>query len=109
MKGTIVEITRLVTKLLGPPDNIDTSARLSGHVQRWMIFGNQRFRVYVHHSSREDLSLDLCTYPERLISIGLVNSWTKDSREVLETGGNGAAWMVLIARLPHGAPRVARN
>jgi hypothetical protein len=56
----------LVAKLLGPPENVDTCPCLPGQVHRWMIFQNQRFRVYLHHSS-SDLLFDLSPYPEWLL------------------------------------------
>jgi hypothetical protein len=95
---SIVEMTSLVTKLLGPPEDVDTCARFPGHVHRWMIFGNQRFKVYLHHSSNEDLSADLLSYPERLISIGFVNSYSDNSVGARDACVDRATWMLLIAK-----------
>jgi hypothetical protein len=93
-----MEMTRLVTKLLGPPEQIDTLARFPGHLHRWMIFGTQNFKVYLHHSFNEDLNLDLCNYPRRFISLGIANSHIKDSASALKALSERAAWMVLIAK-----------
>ena len=100
-------MTNLVTKLLGPPEEVGAYSRFPALLHRWFIFGNQRFKVYLHHSSQADLTADLRPYPERLISIGLANSPAEDSGEVLGTSGGRAAWMVLITKSPHGPSRVA--
>ena len=91
-----MEMTSLVTKLLGPPENVDACS--PGHIRRWMIFGTQRLRVYLHHSPNEDLAVELSRYPHRFISFGLAHSHTSNSRGVLETCGDHARWMILIAR-----------
>jgi hypothetical protein len=97
-----VEMTSLVTKLLGPPETADTYACLPGRLRRWMIFRNQSFRVYLHHSFREDLTVELSRYPDKFISIGLVHSHANNSSRVLETCGDQAAWMILIAKSSEG-------
>ena len=93
----IVEMTNLVTKLLGPPEEIGMCGRSPSHHHRWMIFGNQHFKVYLHHSPNESSSDDLFPYPARLISIGLARSYARESGNTLEALGDRAAWMVLIA------------
>jgi hypothetical protein len=91
-----VDMTSLVTKLLGRPEHVDACS--PSHTCRWMIFGNQRFRVYLHHSSSEDLAVEFSRYPHRFISIGLARSHTNNPCGVLETCRDHATWMVLIAR-----------
>jgi hypothetical protein len=100
-------MTNLVTKLLGPPEEIDACGCLPAQLHRWLIFGNQHFKVYLHHSSQADLAADLRPYPERLISIGLANSSDEDSGGVSGTSADRAAWMVLITKAPHGPSRIA--
>ena len=98
----------LVTKLLGPPEEVDTCARFPGYLHRWIVFGNQRFKVYLHHSFNEDLAVDLLPYPERLISIGLVNSYRDDYDEAPDACTDRATWMVVIAKSSrhHQAPHL---
>jgi len=100
-KVSILKITTLVSKLLGPPEEVDLSAR-PGHAHRWMIFGSQRFNVYLHHSFNEDLALDLSPYAERLVSIGVVNSYRDSSDRSREPGADRATWMLLIAKSSRG-------
>ncbi len=95
-------ITSLVTKLLGPPANTGTSPRSPGHLRRWLIFGNQRLKVYLDHSSHEDLTAELRRYPDKFISIGLMHSYTNNSSGGLEIGGDQSGWMVLIAKSSEG-------
>jgi hypothetical protein len=97
----------MVTKLLGPPEEVGAYSSFPALMHRWLIFGNQHFKVYLHHSSQADLLADLRPYSERLISIGLANSSKGDSGGVLGTSADRAAWMVLIAKLSHGPSRVA--
>ncbi len=97
----ILEITGLVSKLLGPPEEVGFCAR-PGHVHRWMIFGSQRFNVYLHHSSNEDLAVDLFPYPEKLISIGIVNSNRDSSDGAPAPCADRATWMLLIAKSSGG-------
>jgi len=73
-----------------------------------MIFGSQRFKVYLHHSLNDGLSVDLGPYPERLISIGLAKSHTRQSGDTIEVPGDRAAWMVLIAKPAHHPENVTR-
>jgi hypothetical protein len=100
-KVGIVHMRRLVTKLLGPPEEVDTCARFPGYLHRWMVFGTQRFKVYLHHSSNEDLAVDLLSYPKRLISIGFVNSCREDCDGAPDACADRATWMVVIAKSSH--------
>jgi hypothetical protein len=97
----VVEIKGLVTKLLGPPEEIGTGGRSPNHDHRWTIFGNQHFKVYLHHSLNDASSVDLGPYPKRLISIGFAKSCTQTSSDALEVLGDREAWMVLIAKSVH--------
>ena len=94
----LVEMSNLVTKLLGPAEEVDTCTSFPTHVRRWKIFGNRRFKVYLHHSCNEDWAVDLRPYPTRFISIGLVHSCQDHSDADVEAHANRAAWMVLIAK-----------
>ena len=102
-----MEMTNLLTKLLGPPEEIGAGGCFPAQLHRWLIFGNQHFKVYLHHSSQADLTEDFRPYPERLISIGLANSSKEDSRGSFGRSADRAAWMVLIAKSSHGPSRVA--
>lgn len=105
----IVQMRLLVTKLLGPPEEVDTPARFPGYLHRWMVFGSQRFNVYLHHSSNKDLTVDLLPYPERLISIGFGNSQRDDCDGALGACADRGTWMVVIARSSHNHQETHRG
>jgi len=88
-----VEIIRLVTKLFGPPEEI---TRFPTHLDRWKIFGNSRWRVYLEHSYGTDWSADLGTYPERFLGVALAESNRDETAAQLELFYDRAAWTVLI-------------
>jgi hypothetical protein len=105
----MVEMTSLVTKLLGPPEEVELFACFPAHLHRWMIFGTQHFKVYLHHSFNKDVTVDLRNYPERFISFGFVKSYVGDSAGVPEVLPTRAAWMVLIAKPSHGEQKEAHG
>jgi hypothetical protein len=95
----------LVTRLLGPPEEIGLYGRSSNHDHRWMIFGNQHFKVYLHHSPNDAASANFGPYPDRLISFGFAKSYkSSDAAEVL---GDREAWMVLVAKSVHGPENIS--
>jgi len=100
-----VEMTTLVTKLLGPPENVEPFAFFPTHPHRWMIFETRYFKVYLHHTLNEDLEADLRSYPGQFISFGFANSDRGDSAAVPDR----PAWMVLIAKSPRQEERVERT
>jgi hypothetical protein len=99
-------MTNLITKLLGPPEEVRGYGRFPALMHRWLIFWNQHFKVYLHHWSQADLTADLQRYPEAFISIGLAKEPAEDSGEVLGKPGGRVAWMVLIAKSPQCTSRV---
>jgi len=98
-----VEITNLVTKLLGPPEEFIENAAHPTHLYRWMIFGNKRFRVYLHHSLGDDWNENLCREPKSFISLGFVKSGLEDGPRGIDILSDRAAWMVLIGRSSQSA------
>ena len=104
-----MEWTTLVTKLLGTPEQVDTCAGFPGYLHRWVIFANRRFKVYLHHSCNENLTVDLRPYPKKLLSIGFVNSHKRYSASDLSPIADGAAWMVLITKSSHGLQAIYRE
>jgi len=103
-----VEMMSLVTKLLGPPEEVATCSRFPGHGHRWMIFENQNLKVYLHHSANDSFSDDLGAYPKRFISIGLAKSYTGESAHISEVCAERVAWMVLIAKSAHIPENIPR-
>jgi hypothetical protein len=91
-------MTSLVTKLLGPPEKVEPFPSLPTYLHRWMIFATQHFKIYLHHSFHDDLTDDLCNYPERFVSFGVVDSNGGDSAGIQKAFPGKAAWMVSIAR-----------
>ena len=100
-----MEITGLVTKLFGPPEEFDGLAGSSRRLHRWTVLNNKRFLVYLHHSSGHECSSDLVNYPRRFISVGLVESSMEPSARQVKMAPFQAVWMVLIGR----SPRNRRN
>jgi len=93
-----VEMTSVITKLLGPPQEVGICTPFPVRLHRWVVFGNQRFKVYLHHSSHADLTVvDLFLYPKRFLSFGVVTSDAKNSGGVLNPSEDQAAWMIMIA------------
>ena len=103
----IVEMKSLLTKLLGPPEEIGMDGRVPNHDHRWMIFSNEHFKVYLHHSPNDAASVDFDSYPERLISIGFAKSCAQTSSDALEVLGDREAWMVLVAKSAHGPENIS--
>ena len=105
----IVEMVSLVTKLLGAPEEVTPCSHFPNHAHRWMIFENQRFKVYLHHSANDGLSDGLGSYPKNLISIGVAKSCAQQLADPLKVTADRAAWMVLIAKSIHGPEHVRRT
>jgi hypothetical protein len=99
-------MTTLVTKLLGPPENVEPSAYSPTQLHRWMIFETQYFKVYLHHTCNEDLEVELRAYSEQFISFGLARSDSGNSAAAPNAVPDRAAWMVLIAKSPGQKERV---
>ena len=104
-----VEMKGLVTKLLGPPEELGICARSHNCAHRWVIFGNQHFKVYLHHSPNDNSSVDLGFYPERLISIGFEKFYTRESSDAMDVSGDREAWIVLIAKSLHGPENISHT
>ena len=102
----IVEMMSLVTKLLGPPEEVATCSPFPNHAHRWMIFQNQHFKVYLHHSANDAFSDGLGSYPKRLMSIGFEKSCAEQLADPLKVFADRAAWMVLIAKSVHGPENI---
>jgi len=73
-----------------------------------MIFENQHFKVYLHHSAIDDFSDSLSSYPMKLISIGFAKSCAEQLADPLKVIVDRAAWMVLIAKSVHGPENIPR-
>jgi hypothetical protein len=93
-----MEITNLVTKLLGPPEEINGSDRSPIRLQRWVVFGNRHLTIYLHHVFGSTCDEDLRNYPRRFISVGLAESYLEDAAKGLDVFPDQAAWMVLIGK-----------
>jgi hypothetical protein len=71
---------KLLSKLFGPPEEINGGNRCPTYLYRWTIakFWGKR-GVYLHHFVGDDWSLDLHDHPKRFISIGL-RGWYVEER-----------------------------
>lgn len=100
-------MTRLATKLLGPPEEIgDSNPRASRY--RWTIFGNHHFKLYLYRFIGDRGSGDH-DYPRRFISVALVKSCVEEAAKELEAFPNLAAWTLLIDRLSLDEENNPRN
>jgi hypothetical protein len=102
-------MTTLITKMLGPPEEIDAWDSCSTHLYRWTIFGNKRFNVYLDHFVGEHWSGNLHSYPDHFISVGLAESYPTETRNALNAFANRAAWMVLIGESSLGVHNTAHH
>ena len=102
----IVDMMNLVMKLLGPPEEVATCSAFPNHAHRWMIFENQHFKVYLHHSANDAFSDGLGSYPKGLMSIGFEKSCAEQLADPLKVSADRAAWMVLIAKSVHGPENI---
>jgi hypothetical protein len=91
-------MTSLVTRLLGPPEEVEANTCFPNPLRRWMIFANQHFKVYLQRSSNKDLASDFFVYPGALISVGCVNSYVREPTEVLQATPDRMAWILVISK-----------
>lgn len=68
-------MTKLLTRLLGPPEEINGAGRCKTYLYRWFLFGTPGkafpLKAYLHHFVGNDWSRDLHDHPKRFISVGL--------------------------------------
>ncbi|MGC2060925.1 MAG: hypothetical protein WA653_21875 [Candidatus Sulfotelmatobacter sp.] len=95
-----MEMTTLVTKLLGPAEDVEPSNYFLPRLHRWMIFETQHFKVYLQHIHNEDLEAELRAYGDQFISFGVASSDRRNSAATPNAVPDRAAWMVLIAKPP---------
>jgi hypothetical protein len=88
-------MTNLITKLLGPPQEIGTKKHCLHRLYRWTILRNKRYKVYLDHSFGGASSGDLENYPERFISVGLAESHNMGNKPPFP---GRAAWTLLIGK-----------
>lgn len=67
----------ILTKLFGPPEEINGAGRCPTYLFRWAILSTRWFKAYLHHFVGDDWSLDLHDHPKRFISIGLWGSYVE--------------------------------
>jgi len=90
-------MTKLITRLFGPPERIGCSKHFLSYLYRWTIFGNTRYKIYLHRSCGSVPNEDLCRYPKRFISLGIAESPNPNSAQAT---GPEAAWTLLIGKCP---------
>ena len=76
-------LTKLLTKFLGKPEEINGANRCDTYLYRWFLFGTPGkmlpFKAYLHHFVGNDWSRDLHDHPKRFISIGLWGSYVEET------------------------------
>ena len=90
---------RLLTVLLGTPEEINGGERCPTYMYRWTLFQPKwgwlkGFGVYVHRFVADDWSRDMHDHPKRFISIGLKGGyieWTPErvTQATIWTGPDG--------------------
>ena len=70
---------RLLTALLGAPEEINGGHRCPTYLYRWTILSTRWARIYLHKFVGDDWSLDLHDHPKRFISIGLWGSYREET------------------------------
>lgn len=69
----------LLTRLLGPPEEINGAHRCPTYLYRWTVARWRGRGAYLHHFVGEDWSRDLHDHPKRFISIGLAGSYIEQT------------------------------
>lgn len=90
----------LITKLLGPAQEISFRGRSPVRVFRWTVFRSQLFEVCLDRCDGELSVAETCGYPHHFFSFGLAKAQGAKSPKAATTSGNQGAWMVLIGRQP---------
>lgn len=93
-----MEITQLITRLFGSPQEIDGGGRFPTRLYRWTLFTKGNLKIHLHHSIGDDWTGDPREYPRRFISVGFAKSCTDETASGLEGLPDRAAWMVLIGK-----------
>jgi hypothetical protein len=81
-----VRLEAILTRLFGPPEEINGNHRCPTYLYRWRVWGGStRYghktgrAIYVHHFVGNDWSRDMHDHPKRFISIGLAGSYIEET------------------------------
>ena len=85
----------MVTKLFGPPEELQDSEGHSAHVYRWTILRKRALNVIVYHAE-DAWSGQVQDCPRRFISVGVA----KHGVGAPEDMADRVEWMVLIGKRP---------
>ena len=93
-----MDLAHLVTKMFGPPEEVEECEGRAAHLHRWTIFRKRAFNVTVYHT--DDVWFGhVQDCPRRFISVGLAkHGGAEDLPERVE-------WMVLIGKRPSDLDR----
>jgi hypothetical protein len=92
-----MEMCALVTKLLGPAQEIVSSTGSPVHVQRWTVFRSKFFDVCLDRCAGQYENSDRCNERDRFVSIGLGEAHTPDDIQMIASFDD-KAWMVMVRR-----------
>src|SRR3974377_1477817 len=93
----------LVTKLLGPAQEITSRGRAPVHVSRWIVFRSPLFEICLDHCDGEVSTVETSDYPDRFFCLGLAKSPRVKGPQPVRTSPR-YAWMVLVGK-QHGSAR----
>lgn len=74
-----MNVTKILNRLFGQPEEINGADRCPTYLYRWHIWKTRWFKCYLHHFVGDDWSLDAHDHPKRFISIGL-KGWYIEER-----------------------------
>lgn len=89
-------VVRLLTRLLGAPEEINGAGRCPTYLFRWTLLSTRWGKAYVHRFVGDDWSRDLHDHPKRFVSVGVWGAYEE------ETPGN--VWSSRSRRTVHRAP-----
>ena len=97
----------LITKLLGPAQEISSRGRSPVHVFRWTVFQSKLFEVCLDHCDGEVSNAEPCDYPNRFFSFGLAKARRAKHPQPTSSSCDLDVWMVLVGSQPVSADRGA--
>lgn len=73
-----------LTRIFGPPEEINGRERCPTYLYRWHLLSTRWFKAYLHHFVADDWSLDLHDHPKRFVSIGLKGQYYEITQQRCE-------------------------
>lgn len=104
----MVNVSRLVTTLFGPPEEIWPPRNFCSSLSRWTLIQNKHFTVCLNHFVGAHGGASLDQYREPFISVGVTEA-TKHPVGDRPLLGDRGAWMVLFSRRQETRTQIDHN